>query len=570
MPQTNGPATTEQSVARARNAWASAVVRAVLIVLLTVVTYLPAMRGGFVFDDNMLIVDNRLVKASDGLRRFWLTTDAADYYPLTQSLWWLEWRSWGANPLGYHVVNVFLHAVNAVLMWLALRRLKIPGAWVAGLVFAVHPVNVATVAWISEQKNTLSMLFSTVAILSYLKFDENNRWRWYGLSLAAFVLALFSKTAVVMLPVVLLGCVWWLHGRVRWKDLLRSLPFFALSLISGVITIWFQSGAFARSEGLTSRLAEAGLATWFYLYKAILPIDLTVIYPKWEIDPDRWISCVPGLLLCVCFAVLWRNRNDWGRPLLFGLGWFVVMLFPVLGFFDQGFYQYALVADHWQYYSIGAVIALAVASVIQLSRRWGERGRYGAIVATVVVLVVLGTATWRRSCVYADSETLWRDNVAKNPNSWAAYNNLGTTLWQSGRAQEAIAYWEQALRIKPDYPEAHNNLASPLAQAGRFNEAIEHYEQALQTKPDYVEVHHNLGLILAHVGRLAEAIGHYEQAVRIKPDYVEAHYDLAVAYEQTGRRQDAIEHYEQALKLRPDFTAASNALARLRAAPISR
>src|ERR1035437_2226660 len=174
----------------------------VLIVLITLAPYLPALRGGFIWDDDVLITENPMIKASDGLQRFWLSTEAPEYLPLTSSVWWLEWRLWGAHAAGYHAVSVWLHAINAVLIWMVLRRLKIPGAWFAALVFAVHPVTVATVVWISEQKNILSMFFYAMAILLYLEFDERGPWRWYGLSLAAFVLALLSKTAVVMTPFV--------------------------------------------------------------------------------------------------------------------------------------------------------------------------------------------------------------------------------------------------------------------------------------------------------------------------------------------------------------------------------
>ena len=324
-----------------------------LLVGLTFIAYLPALGGGFVFDDGPLIVMNRLVRAHDGLYRFWFTTEASDYYPLTGSFWWFQWRIFGYHAGGYHAVNILLHAVNAILVWVILRRLKVPGAWLAAVVFAVHPVNVATVAWISEQKNTLSMLFSAVATLLYLRFYEDGRWRWYGLSFAAFLLALFSKTAVVMLPLVLLGCGWWMRGRLRWKDLLCSVPFFILSLVLGLVTIWFQHHRalhhLVRSDGFPARLAAAGWVPWFYLYKALLPVNLTLMYPKWSVDASGWLSYVPGAALIVCFLVFWRARRTWGRPLLFGFGYFVAMLVPVLGFFDQGFYTYSLVADHWQY-----------------------------------------------------------------------------------------------------------------------------------------------------------------------------------------------------------------------------
>lgn len=589
-----------------KNAWESLGRDAAVIILLTVVTYLPALHGGFVFDDYPLIIDNRMVKASDGLYRFWLTTEAPDYYPLTCSLWWLEWRLWHLSPMGYHVVNVLLHAVNAVLVWLILRRLKIPGAWGAGLVFAVHPVNVATVAWVAEQKNTLSMLFYAVAILLYLRFYEEDRWSWYGLSLAAFLLALLSKSAVVMLPVVLLGCVWWTRGRVRWKDFLFSMPFFVLSLVWGLTAIWFQhnralEGHAVRTVGFVSRLAAAGWVPWFYLYKVLLPFDLTVVYPKWQVDASHWVSYVPGMILVGCLALFWWKRSTWGRPLFFGLSYFVVTLFPVLGFFDQGFYNFSLVADHWQYYSIVGAIVLAVATWDLVCRRIGEHGQHWGRVAGVAVLMVLGAATWKRSCVYANDKTLWQDNVAKNPNAWLAHNNLGTALsqrgkteeaigqfqtalrlkpddaeahdnlgaalWQAGKVQEAIAEFEQALRIKPDDPKAHSSLGLALARLGKPGEAAEHWEQALRIKPDDVRTLNNLGIALAQEGKTEEAIRHFEQALQINPGYAEAHCSLGNALAQEGKTEEAIRHYEQALRIKPGYADARNGLARLRVVP---
>ncbi|HVM61485.1 MAG TPA: tetratricopeptide repeat protein [Verrucomicrobiae bacterium] len=583
-----------------KTAWKSLGAGALLIMALTMAVYIPAMRGGFLFDDYDFITTNRLIKTSDGLYRFWCTTDAADYYPMTWSLWWLEWRLWGGNPIGYHVVNVLLHAVDAVLIWMILRRLKTPGAFVAALVFAVHPVNVASVAWISEQKNTLSMLFYVVAILLYLRFDDDNRWRWYGLSLIAFVLAALSKSAVVMLPVVLLGCAWWRRGRVRWQDLLYTIPFFILSLALGLVTVWFQYNramerSAARGAGFLVRLAGAGWVPWFYLYKTILPVNLTMIYPKWEIDPSRLVSYVPGAILVGGLALFWWKRQTWGRPCLFASGYFLATLFPVLGFIDQGFYRFSLVADHWQYYSIIGVIALVVAAGEKVGSRLGERRRFVAPLASAAVVAALGTAAWQRSGVYQSDEMLWRDTLAKNPRCWVAHNNLGLGLWQSGQVQEAMQHYEEALRIKPDYAETHynlglalghagktqeeiaqyrlalrfkpeyaeayNNLALALSQMGETPEAIADYERALQIKPDCAEAHNNLANTLAHANRVPEAIAHWERAVLIDPDFAEAHNNLALVLWQEGRTRQAIGHWEQALQTKPDYAEACNNLA---------
>jgi tetratricopeptide (TPR) repeat protein len=535
-----------------------------LIVLITLVAYAPVWHGKFIWDDS-LIVKNRFVKASDGLHRFWCTTQAPDYYPLTWSLWWAEWRWWGDSATGYHVLNVLLHAANAVLVWTVLRRLKVPGAWLAGLIFAVHPVNVATVAWISEQKNTLSMLFYLTAILLYLRFDEAGRWRWYGLSWLAFLLALLSKTAVVMLPVVLLGCTWWQHGGVRRKDWLRVTPFFVLALVLGLVTVWFQyhrvlGGQGIRTDSFLTRLAAAGWVLWFYLYKALCPFELCVIYPKWQIDASRWVSYVPGFVLVGCLTLFWSKRRTWGRSPLFGLGYFIVTLFPVLGFFDQGFYGVSLVADHWQYCSIVGIIALTVAAGVALCRRLGPQRWYVGLLAGAVVLVALGTAAWTRSRIYTDSRTLWVNALAENPDAWLAHNNLGYLLARDGDLAGAIWHYEQALRLEPDYAAAHNNLGTALLRTGKIQEAIRHFVRAVEIEPDWAAAHNNLGNARLQTGEIQDAVSQFEQAVQDDPDYAEAHYNLGNALWKEGKVRDAAEHYQKALVLNPDFAQAHNNL----------
>jgi protein O-mannosyl-transferase len=544
---------------------------AFLLVLVTILVYQPVWHAGFIWDDDVLITANRMVTASDGLYRFWFTTEAPDYYPLTSSLWWLEWRWWGNSPAQYHVANVLLHAINAVLVWIILRRLKVPGAWLAGLVFAIHPVNVATAAWISEQKNTLSMFFGALSVLLYLRFDEDDRWRWYSSSLAAFLLALLSKTAVVMLPIVLLGCVWWLHGTVRRKDFLRVGPFVVLSLVLGIVTIWFQHnralvlGELSVPTGnVLSRVAVAGWALWFYFCKAILPWNLCAIYPKWNLDGPLWVAYLPGMLLVGCFALFWWKRESWGRPLLFGLGYFVLMLFPVLGFFRISLHEHTLVADHWQYHALAGVIALVVAAGTAVCRRWGLLGKYVGVSAGVAVLMVLGAATWTRACVYGGSETLWRDTVAKSPNDWVAHYNLGNALLQTGAFKDAIAQYEQAIQIEPDHQELHNNIAFALLQAGKVNDAVAHLEQVVRINPHSAEGHCNLGNAYLQMGSVTDAIGHFELALRLDPNFVQAHVNLGFALAQQGKFAEAERHWETAMRLDPGNQDGQRGLDRVR------
>jgi len=549
-----------------KNGWRTFAWGCVVVVVLTMVTYWPALRGGFIWDDGVMITENPMVKAPDGLYRFWFTAEAADYQPVTSSLWWLEWRLWGDHAAGYHVVNVLLHAIDAILVWVLLRRLKIPGAWLAGLVFALHPVNAASVAWIIEQKNTLSMLLFAFSILIYLKFDEENRWRWYALSWVVFLAALLTKTAIVMEPLVLLLCVWWRHGRCQRKDFLRYAPFLVPCVVMGLVTIVQQqrllAGESVRTGGAVSRLVTAGWIPWFYLSKALLPVNLMMIYPKWELDASRWSSYVPGMALVVCFALFWWNRKTWGRPLLFGFGYFVVMLFPVLGFFDQGFYLYSLVSDHWQYYSIVGVIALVVAVGEKICRRWDEGRWPWRMVAGAAVVIVLGVATRTRAGIYAQSETLWQDTVTKNPEAWVAHANLGRVLAKAGKLDGAIGHFERALQLKPEFADAYYNLGVAWERAGNIDKAIGYYEQAVHVEPQYADAHYNLGAAFKDLGKWDDAMAQYQEALRYNPDSTEAHNNLGDVLLRLNRIDEAMTHFNEALHLKPEFPQAHYNLGR--------
>jgi len=535
------------------------------IMAATMIAYLPMWHAGFIWDDDVLLTDNPLVKAHDGWYQFWLTTKTPDYFPVMSSFFWVEWRMWGMNPVGYHVVNVLLHAVNAILLWRLLARLKIPGAGLAAAIFALHPVNAASVAWIAELKNTLSFLFFALSLLWFLQFDDTGRRRWYALSLWAFLFALLSKIEVAPLPFVLLGIAWWRRGRVDWKDLRRSIPFFAAALVLGLVSVWFQEHVaighdVVRTDNFRARLAGAGWAVWFYLGKMLLPVDLIPIYPRWHIDPTDWLSYVPGLLLAGVFVIGWWQRGRWGRAVLFGLGYAVLMFLPVLGFINIYFFRYSLVANHWQYFSIIGPIALAATGItraagfLEKGNSWLKPALCGA------VLLALGVLTWGQSRMYADDELLWQTTIERNPACWAAHNNLGAVLIGKRQLDEAIAQLRQALAIQPDYSEAFDNLGNALLQIGETDEAITQYQHALASKPNNAVAHYNLGNALLQKGQTDEAIQCYQRALAIQPDFAEAHYNLGNALLQIGEIDEAIRHYQTAIGIKPDYFDARNNL----------
>ncbi|MGA2177567.1 MAG: tetratricopeptide repeat protein [Verrucomicrobiota bacterium] len=519
--------------------------------------YQPVWHGGFLWDDSVLLTNNPLVKQADGWWRIWCES-VTDYVPATLTTFWLEWRLWGGNPLGYHLGNILLHALAAFLAWKVLRALKIPGARLAAAIFALHPVAVESVAWIAERKNTLAMVFYLCALLWFLRFEDSGDRRWYWTSALAFVLALFSKTAVVPLPVVLLGMAWWRRGRIDRRDLLRSLLFFVLAAAGVLLALWIQRGATGASFQTVSfwgRLAQAGWVVWFYLGKAVVPLNLVPVYPLWHINAARMVSYLPTLAVAAVLAASWLCRKQGGRVVLAAFGYFLALLLPVMGFANISLMRCTLVADQWQYFALIGPVALLAAGATVAVRFLGPGKVFLAPAGVVVLLLALGVLTWRQSRLYTSPTTLWQATLAADPRSFLAQSSLGSILFKSGKTAEAIAHYEAALAIDPKFFDAHYDLANIFLQTGHPSDAVAHYEKVLQIQPDFPQAVNNLAWVLAtcplpSLRNGARAVELAGRAVNLSggkdPSPVGT---LAAAYAEAGRFDDAITAARVALKL---------------------
>lgn len=569
----------------------------VALVVVAFVAYWPSLTGGFIWDDETLITKNTLVKAANGLYRMWFTKEPLDYWPLTNSLFWLEWRLWGMNPIGYHVVNLLLHVSNTLIAWAILRRLTIPGAFLAALIFVLHPVNVESVAWIAQGKNTLSMFFFLWSILWYLthefgpaepvlparprpgaKKDRDQGSRaprpmrpvsqaWYWLSLGAFVLAMLAKGSVVILPFVLLIIIWWRRGTITRTDLVRTGPFVFVAIVLTLVNIWFQTHGHQgviRHATLIERALGAGAVVWFYLYKALLPVNLTFVYPQWSIQAHdiRW--WVPLSAAVAATAVLlWQRRGRWGRPALCAWMFYGLALLPVMGFTDVYFMRYSLVADHYQYIALLAVSASA-AAVIEFGRlRLRPQSPHRARASGAAILAIgapLAFLTWTQAGQYASAETLYRATLTHNPSAWMAHNNLGVILDASHRTAEAIPHYMEAVRLEPAYVPPYVNLGNALLGQGRIGDAIREFNDALRLDPSDAKTHASLGHALALAGQTTEAIGQLSESLRLDPGVEETHNNLGVALDSMGRTDEAITEYTAALAINPAWVEARNNL----------
>ncbi len=526
----------------------------IALVVLTALAYQPAWNGKQIWDDDQYITPRKLQPVS-GLVKIWSEAGTtAQYYPLTYSAFWLEHRLWGDTPLGYHLVNIGLHLLSAILLLGVLEQLKIPGARLAVALWTLHPVQVESVAWMSELKNTLSAVFFFGAALAYLKFRSatSRRRVLYTTAFGLFVVGILAKSAIAVLPASLLVVVWWKVGKLSWRsDIVPLLPFFTMSAGFGALTAWMEKvyvGAVGPDFELSfiQRCLIAGRALWFYLAELVWPRNLTFIYVRWEVSPAIWWQWLFPIAALAVLGSLWWYRKRSRGPLAAGL-LFAGILFPALGFVNIFPFRYSFVADHFQYLACAAPLTLIAAAIVN--------SRVPVRVAELVLSLILVVLSWQQAGMYTDIETLWKMTITRNPDCWMAYSNLGALWVQRHDTDAAVSILRKALALRSD-AETQNNLGTALADQGNTTEALVHLEQSVALKPDYAEPYNGIGTIRQEQGDLRGAIAAIEKAVSLNPGYADAHYNLGVLLLDSGQIEAAIPHLRAALEIRPDDSEA--------------
>ncbi len=589
-----------------------------LLMAATLLAYWPALHGGFIWDDDAHISANPTLRSLRGLREIWFEPGATcQYYPLSFTLFWAGYQLWGLNPLGYHLLNVALHVLVAVLLWQVLEKLQTRGARLAGAIFALHPVCVMSVAWMTELKNTLSAALALAAGWAFVRFaglgvygvsaaggDKPRRqasgldWRFGFLSLVLFLMAMFAKTAVSFLPATLLLVVWWQRGRLPWREIVPLLLMLMLVVTMGAMTFYIERLHGAVGTGFQlggmARVVVSGRSFWFYLGKLFFPTGLTFVYERWAVNAaGGWQLLYPAAMAGL-LAILWWKRKFIGRGPFVAMMHFFISTSLLILIIVLYMTRYTFVSDHWQYFGCMSVLALVAGGITAGLDRPGKRNRFLKPAVVGGLLVTLGLSTWRQCGMYTDIETLWRTTLARNPNAFLAYNNLGSVLSGKGRVEEAIAYFKKTLEFNPDFFEAHNNLGNALLRVGRLDEALDHFNQAVAIAPasatshynfgnalmkagrldeaivqlrkaldlqaNYPEAHNNLGAALMRLGRLDEAMIHHQKALALNPNYAEAHYNLGCIFDQQGKREAAINQYQEAIQCQPGYAEAHYSL----------
>lgn len=537
------------------------------ILIISVTIYIPAIHSDFIWDDDDYVQNNQTLRSLKGLGQIWTEPKSIpQYYPLVHTTFWIEYQFWALNPIGFHIVNIFLHGLSAVLLWRILRSLSVPGAWLAAVVFAIHPVNVETVAWIAERKNVLSGLLYLASLSFYIKFDiastttvDKKNWSVYVISLLLFIGALLSKTVTCTLPAAILLLLWWKRDKIKGIDIIHLIPFFLIGISLALLTVWLEK-VHVGAEGAEwsmpffDRTLAAGRISCFYAGKLLFPINLIFVYPRWTIDTGIWWQYLFPLFLVVCLIFLFLTRRQIGKGWLVGMAGFVITLFPCLSFINVYPMRYSFVADHYQYLATPWFIALIIGGMAWFVKK--QVRNIMAIVATrclsTLVLLVLAMLTWQRCHVFLNLENLWLDTLAKNPGCWMAHNNMGKYLQGEGKLDEAIEHYHQSINIRTESSTANYNLGNALFAKGEIDQAIEYLTKATRLDSDFATAYFSLGNVYKKKNKINEAMRNYQKAIEINPDFYSPHYNLANTYKQIGQTEKAIYHYLETVRIKPD------------------
>jgi protein O-mannosyl-transferase len=511
-----------------------------LLTLLLFTAYFPVLQNGFIWDDDRHLTANPFVTNFEGLKPLWLDVRSTQqYYPLISTSFWMEYRLWGPNPLGYHINNVLLHAMNAIILWRILVFVGIPAAWLVSAVFALHPVHVESVAWITERKNLLSGFFYLLSLYTFLRFYfpgqsvfsnekliKNRSGLLYGISLFFFICALFGKSLTCTLPAVVLLLFWWKQNHIDLKVTQLMVPYFFFGLCLAILTIWLEkvnAGALGSEWDYSfwDRFIIAGRALWFYIGKLFWPFPIIFTYPMWSIDDSvLWQYLYPFTFL-LFILVLWALRKKIGRGPLTAILFFAGSVLPALGFFNIYYMRFSLVSDHFIYLPSIGILLIAVVGINRLTKK-------AFPVFAISLLIGLGHLTWKQVPIFKNDFALWSDTVEKNPNAWMAQYNLANVFIAEQKIEEAIVHYREAIRIKPDFALAPFNLGNALLAQKNAQEAIIQYQTSIRIKPEFVDAYNNLGVALLSEGKTQQAITQFQRALALKPDFADARKNLDI------------------------------------------
>ncbi|MFH0845142.1 MAG: tetratricopeptide repeat protein [Pseudomonadota bacterium] len=544
-----------------------------LLAFVTLIPYWQVRNHGFInLDDNEHVTENHRIHS--GLNpssvKWAFTTTYPDYWhPLPWLSLMLDHHLFGLDPAGYHITNLFLHIVNTLLLFFLLNRMT--GAlWrsaVVAALFALHPLHVESVAWITERKGLLSATFCLLTILSYAFYVHRPGSKRYLLILLCFALGLLSKPMLITLPFVLLLLDYWpllRFGSLKasFSLLIEKIPLLFLSIASVHVTLFLRRGEGIiiplEARPMLLRIENALVSYVKYMGKMIWPSDLAVFYPYPETVPLWQAVGAAGVLVALSLFVFHSAKRH--PYLVSGWLWYLGTLLPVIGLVQWGLWP--AMADRFTYIPLIGLFIMITWGVSDLFQPW-RFSRPVLMVSAWLVLLFFTLATQSQAGRWKDSRSLFEHVLKVTPRNHLAHNNLGEVLLRQGNLQEALFHFHRALDINPAYDVALNNLGSALSRQGMLRAAIPYFLRALQIRPHFKQAHSNLGLALAKTGKLGEAIPHYEKALMIDPDYPEAHHNLGLALAALGHTEKAIAQFQEALRVRPKYAEVHNDLGSL-------